>query len=76
VNFESLLHWKPLIDRARNKMVIRDIAFRAALHSQLSSYTTPLQRDEFERFLGAKSKELDERLADAMDVMRRLKERE
>jgi hypothetical protein len=73
---EKLPHWKPLIEKARNKMASRDLAFRAALHLQLQEYVTPLQRDEFERFLGEKSKELAERLEDAKDVMRRLKERE
>ncbi|WP_293647640.1 DNA-binding protein [Thiolapillus sp.] len=74
--FEKLPHWKPLIERARNKMASRDLAFRDALHKQLEEYVTPLQRDEFERFLGEKSKELAKRLEDAKDVMKRLKERE
>jgi len=74
--FESLGHWKPLIEKARNKMASRDLAFRDALHQQLQDYITPLQRGEFERFLGDKSKELAERLEDAKDVMKRLKERE
>jgi len=73
--FENLGHWKPLIEKARNKMASRDLAFREALHNQLRDYITPLQRDEFERFLGEKSKELAERLEDAKDVMRRLKDR-
>ena len=74
--FEKLPHWKPLIERARNKMASRDLAFRDALHKQLEEYVTPLQREEFDRFLGEKSKELAERLEDAKDVMKRLKERE
>ncbi len=74
--FEALMHWKPLIEKARNKMASRDLAFRDALHLQLKEYVTPLQREEFERFLGEKSKELAERLEEAKDVMKRLKERE
>jgi hypothetical protein len=74
--FESLPHWKPLIEKARNKMASRDLAFRDALHNQLQEYITPLRAEEFERFLGEKSKELNERLEDAKDVMKRLKERE
>lgn len=74
--FESQAHWKPLIEKARIKMASRDLAFRDALHLQLEEYVTPLQRDEFERFLGEKSKELAERLEEAKDVMKRLKERE
>lgn len=74
--FEKQAHWKPLIEKARNKMASRDLAFRDALHIQLQDYVTPLQRDEFERFLGERSMELAERLEEAKDVMKRLKERE
>lgn len=74
--FEKHAHWKPLIEKARNKMASRDLAFRDALHLQLQEYVTPLQRDEFERFLGEKSKELADRLEEAKDVMKRLKERQ
>jgi hypothetical protein len=74
--FEAQALLKPLIERARNKMASRDLAFRDALHNQLKEYVTPLQRDEFERFLGQKSQELATRLEEAKDVMKRLKERE
>ncbi|MCB1092997.1 MAG: DNA-binding protein, partial [Verrucomicrobiae bacterium] len=74
--FEKQAAWKPLIEKARNKMASRDLAFRDALHLQLQDYITPLQRDEFERFLGEKSMELAERVEQAKDVMKRLKERE
>ena len=74
--FEKLPHWKPLIEKTRSKMASRDLAFRDALHKQLTEYITPLKREEFERFIGEKSKELAERLEDAKDVMKRLKERE
>lgn len=73
--FEAQEHWIPLIERARNKMASRDLAFRDALHEQLTKYITPIKADEFERFLGDKSKELEERLKDAKDVLVRLKER-
>ncbi|CUS37276.1 DNA-binding protein [Candidatus Nitrospira nitrificans] len=73
--FESQAHWEPLIQKARQKMASRDLAFRDALHLQLQEYVTPLKRDEFERFLGEKSKELAERLEEAKDVMKRLKDR-
>lgn len=74
--FESMPLWKPLLEKARRKMASRDLAFRDALHHQLKEYVTPIDRDEFERFLGEKSKELAERLEEAKDVMKRLKERE
>ena len=73
--FEKQPHWNPLVERARNKMASRDLAFRDALHLQLKEYIMPVQADEFERFLGEKSKELAERLEEAKDVFKRLKER-
>lgn len=75
-DFEQLPHWNPLVEKARNKMASRDLAFRDALHYQLKEYVTPIKTEEFERFLGEKSKELAERLEEAKDVMKRLKERE
>jgi len=74
--FEQQAHWKPLIEKARNKMASRDLAFRDALHAQLRGYITPLNTADFERFLGEKSKELVKRLEEAKDVMKRLKERQ
>ena len=74
--FESQAHWKPLIEKARNKMASRDLAFRDALHLQLQEYIMPVNPEDYERFLGERSKELSERLEEAKDVMKRLKERE
>ena len=74
--FESQAHWKPLVDDARSKMASRDLAFRDALHLQLQEYIAPVQREDYERFLGERSKEFAERLEEAKDVMKRLKERE
>lgn len=75
-DFEKLPHWKPLIDKARIKMASRDLVLREALHFKLKEYIKPLDSDEFERFLGEKSKSLAEQLDDAKDVLKRLKDRE
>lgn len=75
-SFENLPHWKPLIFRARSKMASRDLAFRDALHLQLKEYITPVNKDEYDRFLGDKSKDLQNRLQDAQDVLKRLKDRD
>lgn len=64
----------PLLNKARNKMASRDLVFRDALHLQLKEYITPLQKEDFERFLGDKSKELNERIEEAQDIFKRLKE--
>jgi len=74
--FEDQALWKPLIEKARNKMASRDLAFRDALHNKLKNYISPVEADDFERFIGEKSKELEERMKDAKDVFKRLKERE
>ena len=74
--FEQLPHWKPLIDRARNKMASRDLAFRDALHLQLKDYITTVNVDEYERFLGEKSKDLIDVMDAARAALKRLKERE
>ena len=56
-------------------MASRDLAFRDVLHQQLEEYVGSIPAGDFERFLGEKSKELAERLEEAKDVFKRLKER-
>lgn len=75
-NFEKQSLYKPLINKVRIKMASRDFAFRDALHIKLQDYITPLEANEYERFLGEKSEDLKERLEEAKDVFERLKERE
>lgn len=74
--FEQLPLWVPLIEKARRKMASRDLAFRDVLHQQLEEYIGAVPAEDFERFLGEKSKELAERLEEAKDVFKRLKQRE
>ncbi len=74
--FENLPLWVPLIEKARRKMASRDLAFRDVLHLQLEGYIGAVPAEDFERFLGEKSKELAERIDEAKDVFKRLKERE
>ena len=74
--FEQEPHWKPLVEKARNKMASRDLAFRDAFHEKLTNYITPLNKDDFERFIGEKSKELEKRLEESKEVLKRLKDRE
>jgi len=74
--FEQQALWKPLVEKARNKMASRDLGFRDALHLQLQEYVTPLMKEDFERFIGERSKDFVERLEEAKDVMKRLKERD
>ena len=74
--YEKQSLYKPLINKVRVKMASRDFAFRDALHIKLQNYISPLEANEYERFLGKKSEDLKERLEEAKDVFERLKERE
>jgi hypothetical protein len=65
----------PLITKARTKMASRDLCFRDALHNKLEAYIQSVPEGDFERFLGEKSKELQERIDENMDVFKRLKDR-
>jgi hypothetical protein len=74
--FENQRLWVPQIEDARNKMASRDLGFRDALHIRLKEYITAIKPKDFDRFLGEKSKALEERLEEMKDVFKRLKERE
>lgn len=74
--FENMALWKPLIQRGRVKMASRDMALRDAFHYQLSEYIQPLDKDEYQKFLGAAGDELDKLMQENQDVLRRLKERD
>ena len=74
--FSNQKLYEPLKNKARNKMASRDLAFRDALHLRLTEYISPLDKKEFERFLGLKSQELLDRMKESEEVFKRLKERE
>ena len=74
--FENMALWKPLIQRGRVKMASRDMALRDAFHYQLSEYIQPLDKDEYQKFLGATGDELERLMKENSEVLRRLKERE
>ncbi len=74
--FESQQLWVPQIQDIRTKMASRDLGFRDALHVRLKEYISAIEPKDFERFLGEKSKTLEERLIEMKDVFKRLKERE
>lgn len=74
--FESMALWKPLINRGRTKMASRDMALRDAFHYQLSEYIQPLDKDEYQKFLGVAGDELERLMAENQEVLKRLKERE
>ena len=76
IKFENLKLWEPLREKARVKMASRDMCFRDALHQNLKEYIGAVNTEDFEKFLGEKSMELDERLDEYKDALKRLKERD
>ncbi|QJT83460.1 DNA-binding protein [Kosakonia sp. MUSA4] len=69
--------YEPMLVDVRTKMASRDLCFRDALHEKLEAYVRAVPEGEFERFLGEKSKSLEERLNDpeTLEVFKRLKDR-
>lgn len=74
--FENMALWRPLIKRGRVKMASRDMALRDAFHYQLSEYIQPLDKDDYQKFLGAAGDELERLMQENQAVLKRLKERE
>jgi hypothetical protein len=74
--FERQRLWEPQIQDVRTKMASRDLGFRDAIHIRLKDYISSIPREDFEKFLGEKSKDLAERLEEMKDVFKRLKDRE
>ncbi|AIK01335.1 MULTISPECIES: hypothetical protein [Moraxella] len=68
---------KPYILDARIKMSSRDLCFRDALHYKLQQYVQVVPQGDFEKFLGEKSRSLQEQLSDpeTLAVLKRLKDR-
>ncbi len=67
--------YKPLIEDACIKMSSRDYAFRNIKHPKIESYLKEVPTSDFERFLGEKSKTIQERIEENKDVFIRLKDR-
>lgn len=74
-NFSNHPLFKPLIEDARIKMASRDYGFRKVFHDSLKNYISTVSQSDFERFLGDKSKALEERIDENIDVFKRLKNR-
>lgn len=75
--FEKHPLFDPLVLDARTKMASRDLCFRDALHKKLEAYVQAVPETDFDRFLGEKSRSLEEQLSDpeTLAVLKRLKDR-
>ncbi|MDG2431145.1 DNA-binding protein [Flavobacterium sp.] len=74
-NFSNHPLFKPLIEDARIKMASRDYGFRKIFHDNLQNYISSVSKSDFDRFLGEKSKALEDRIDENIDVFKRLKNR-
>ena len=76
--FSKQRFWIPQIEDARSKMASRDYGLRNIIHDRLKPYINSLSAEDYDRFLGEKSKDLLERVIenpDLLDVFKRLKDR-
>lgn len=65
----------PLLNDVRIKMASRDLGLRDALHIELDEYINPVTQEDFEKFLGAQSKSLEQQIQEHKDVFVRLKDK-
>lgn len=74
-NFSTHPLYVPLIEDARSKMASRDYGLRNIVHDRLRSYIKSISSEDYERFLGEKSKDILARIEENIDVFKRLKDR-
>lgn len=72
VNHSSM---QTYIQKARSKMASRDLCFRDAYHSNLEAYITSVDSEDFQRFLGEKSRSIQKQIDDHIDIFKRLKDK-
>lgn len=73
--FAKKAFFKPSITKAKTIMASRDFSLREAIHEKLEAYIQAMPEADYEKFLGEKSKELDERIKENLEVYKRLKDR-
>jgi len=77
-SFANKRLWIPQIEDARAKMATRDYGLRNIIHQRLKNYIGALSKEDYNRFLGERSKDLIDRVLDnpdLIDVFKRLKNR-
>jgi hypothetical protein len=74
--FEQQKLWEPLREKARQKMASRDLCFLDAIHQNLEEYISSVPKEDFDRFLGEKSRDLAHHLEEYKEALKRLKERD
>lgn len=77
-DFADQRFWVPQLEDVRTKMACRDYGLRNIIHERLKPYINTLNSDEYNRFLGDKSKSLIERVMEdeqLLEIFKRLKDR-
>ncbi len=76
-NFENITNkiYEPIREKARGLMASRNMALRDAWHEKLKDYVGAVSIEYFEKFLGEKSRSLEERLKENPDIFKRLSDR-
>ncbi len=78
IEFSNNRFWIPQLEDVRTKMACRDYGFRNIIHERLKPYINSLNSEDYNRFLGEKSKSLIDRVMEdeqLLDVFKRLKDR-
>ncbi|PXY39611.1 DNA-binding protein [Flavobacterium cheongpyeongense] len=78
LDFANQRFWGPQLEDVRTKMACRDYGLRNIIHERLKPYINTLNSDEYNRFLGDKSKSLIERVMEddqLLEIFKRLKDR-
>lgn len=78
IEFSNNRFWIPQLEDVRTKMACRDFGFRNIIHERLKPYINSLNSEDYNRFLGEKSKSLIDRVMEdeqLLDVFKRLKDR-
>lgn len=65
---------RPYLEDARTKMASRDLSFRDAYHGNIEEYLRAVSPEEYERFIGNRSFDIDQLLAENTEVLKRLKQ--
>ena len=65
---------RPYLEDARTKMASRDLSFRDAYHGNIEEYLRAVSPEEYERFIGNRSFDIDKLLEENTEVLRRLKQ--
>lgn len=78
INFGNQRFWMPQLEDVRTKMASRDYGLRNIIHERLKPYINALNNDDYNRFLGDKSKSLIDRVMEdeqLLEIFKRLKDR-